>query len=344
MGLLSSVQGSAAKKPPRTFFYAREKWGKSSMASYAKKPIFFMTRGETGLLELLSAGSIKDTPHFPYDPIKPPTWPVLMQAIQELIKEPHDYSTFVIDTANGAETLCQDHVRMKFFENNQKKFANYGKGMEQCRILWGEFLAMLDQLREVRNVAPLMLAHTEVKKFDDPTADDSYDKYRPACNPKLWEITHKWADCICFGHFQPEVYEADNGKMKAKGQMNRVICFDQSPCWEAGNRYGITGQVLAMNGAQSAWEAFASRFDGRYNLNPLDGKPTAVKPDPVLFVQMMKFMENSKDMAELEPHYKAFWVSREKFTAEQIAEGNALKDRLKAKFAAEAAAKVSEPK
>ncbi|TXH09374.1 MAG: ATP-binding protein [Hyphomicrobiaceae bacterium] len=77
---------------------------------------------------------------------------------------------------------------------------------------------------------------------------------------------------------------------------------------------------------------------------PPSVNPPSVKPDHVLFGQMMKFMENSRDMAELEPHYKAFWTSREKFTAEQIAEGNALKDRLKAKFAAEAAAKVSEPK
>lgn len=257
MSLLSKVSTSASQLPSRVFLYAREKWGKSSLFAFAPKPIFFMTRGETGLVELIAGGRVPPTAHFAYDESDPPNWETLRAGVRELIREQHDYKTLIIDTANGAEILCQDHVRNTQFKGRQALFASYGKGNEACRPEWLALLQDLDELRAKRRMSVVMVAHTTVKKFDDPTQEEGYDKYRPACVDKLWDLTHKWADVICFGHFKAVTFEAEGGKTKAKNEVQRVLCFDPSPVWDAGNRYGLTGQLNVSGGAKAAFGAFA---------------------------------------------------------------------------------------
>ncbi len=255
--LLSRVTSTAAALPSRVFLYAREKWGKSSLFAHAPGAIFFMTRGETGLTELIAGNRVPPTNHFPYDESDPPSWATLRQAVKELIAEEHAHKALVIDTCNGAEILCQEHVRRNQFNNSHQKFSSYGKGWEACRIEWLALLQDLDTLRAKRKMSVVLLAHTKVKKFDDPTQDEGYDKYAPACQDKLWDLTHKWADIICFGHFEAETYETDSGKVKARAELRRVLCFDSSPMWEAGNRYGIAGKLNVGNGAKSGFAAFA---------------------------------------------------------------------------------------
>lgn len=256
-GLLSQVTSVAETLPSRVFLYAREKWGKSSLFAHAPGAIFFMSRGETGLLELIAGGRVPPTPHFPYQEQSPPTWRTLQQSIKALREEEHKYRFFVLDTCNGAEILCQEHVRNTAFKGSHAKFVSYGKGWEECRLEWLGLLQDLDALRSTRKMAIILLAHTQVKKFDDPTAEESYDKYKPACQDKLWDLTHRWSDIICFGHFKAQTYETEGGKTKARTAVSRILCFDQSPVWEAGNRYGITGELDVGNGAKNAFGAFA---------------------------------------------------------------------------------------
>lgn len=258
MSLLSRVTSTAHALPSRVFLYAREKWGKSSLFAHAPGAIFFMTRGETGLTELIAGGRVPPTAHFEYDEQHPPTWATLRQAVRELAAEEHPHKALVIDTCNGAEILCQEHVRKTQFGNDHKKFASYGKGWETCRVEWLALLQDLDALRSRRKMSVVFLAHTKVKKFDDPTQEEGYDKYQPACQEKLWDLTHKWADIICFGHFRAETYESDSGKLKARADLLRVLCFDPSPVWEAGNRYGIAGELNVGGGAKAGFAAFAA--------------------------------------------------------------------------------------
>lgn len=280
MGLLDRVVSRAESLPSRTFFYAREKWGKSSLFAYAPGVIYFMTPGETGLRELISAKRIPETPYFPYDDTCPPTWEMLRNAVAELIKVKHGYRFFALDTANGAETMCMDYVRREYFGDSQKAFAAYGKGMDTCKNEWHALLRDLDALRSLRKMGIVFLAHSRVKKFEDPTAREGWDKYQPACQDKLWEITHKWADIICFGHFKTQLVENDAGKMRAsENKARRIICFDQSPSWDAGNRYGITGELVANDGADKAFKAFAELVaKARGTGKPAD--PPASPPPP----------------------------------------------------------------
>ena len=288
MSLLEGVTSVAPRLPSRIFLYAREKWGKSSLFAHAKGVIFFMTRGETGLLELIDGGRVPPTPHFAYDErTGPPTWQSMQGAIHELIEKEHPYRLLVIDTANGAEVLCQEFVRQTQFRDSQKAFASYGKGWDACRMEWLGLRQDLDYLRTVRKMGIVLLAHTKVKKFDDPTQEEGYDKYSPACQEKLWDLTHQWADIIAFGHFQAVTYETDQGKTKARSDgVRRVICFDPSPTWDAGNRYGLSGILDVSGGAEEGFKKFEgairtarSAAVGNGNASP-SPPPTSSPPSP----------------------------------------------------------------
>ena len=65
--VLARVTRQAKPLPPRIVLYAAEKFGKTSWAAHAWKPIFLLTQGETGLLPLLETGRVPPVDHVPDD-------------------------------------------------------------------------------------------------------------------------------------------------------------------------------------------------------------------------------------------------------------------------------------
>jgi hypothetical protein len=252
MSLLSKVVSKAPALPPRIYLYAPEKWGKSSFAAHAPKPIFVMSQGETGLLTLIESGRVPETPHFPDDCT---SWPQLVEYVRALLNEDHSYESLVLDTSNGAERLLVAHVTKTEFGGKPEKFNSYGKGPEACIRHWQDFLMLLDSVRVKRRMLIVMLAHTKIKTVNNPTGEN-YDQLRPEGNDKLWPLTHKWADVIAAGAFDVYVKETEDGKAKATNGQNRQIYVSVSPAVVAGNRYGMTGVISCGQDAKTGWSNF----------------------------------------------------------------------------------------
>ncbi|VTR92791.1 Uncharacterized protein OS=Isosphaera pallida (strain ATCC 43644 / DSM 9630 / IS1B) GN=Isop_2440 PE=4 SV=1: AAA_24 [Gemmata massiliana] len=286
LSLLSQVTTAARRKPARVFLYAQEKWGKSSWAAHAPGAVFAMTRGEDGLLTLMNAGRVPPTPHFPQDFHR---WGLLRQATAALRDDEHEFKTFVVDTANGAARLCAESVCAEHFQNSWVQFDAYGKGYEVCLEQWIEWLADLDRLRSERLMSIILLAHTEVKGFKNPTGAD-YDRYAPDMPKKLWSVTHKWSDAILFGTFK--VHEAVTGtgkdkKVKGQGGSQRVLYAGESAAYLAGNRLGLPAEIGCGASAGEAWanfrnaaakaraEALAKEKEAKAAKEKGEGKPTS---------------------------------------------------------------------
>ena len=251
MGLLDRVTVEAPQQPARVYLYAAEKWGKTSFAAQAPKPIFLMTSGETGLLDLINFGQVGPTPHFPEDMR---TWPDVMDAVAALAAEPHEYQTLVIDTANGAERLLADHVlhqEFNGFMTGKSGYGSYGKGDQACIPHWSEFLRRLDRVRTQRRMSIVLLAHSKIKSVNNPEGED-YDQFRPEGIDKLWPLTHKWASVIAAGTFTVQVKDD-----KASGGRERVIRLRGSAAVVGGNRYGLPESIPCGPSPASAWGAFA---------------------------------------------------------------------------------------
>jgi hypothetical protein len=250
VSLLSKVTSDAPALPSRVVLYAPEKAGKTSFGCYAPKPIFLMTAGETGLLSLIESGQVPPTPHFPADFT---AWPRLLDAVEALIAEPHEYKTLVLDTGNGAEQLLLAYVcGLKPFDGDWNVFNCYGRGLAAAIPLWGQFLMRLDDLRTRRKMAVLFLHHSRVKAFQNPSGKD-WDQWKPEAVDKLWSLTHKWADVITFFGSKVTVTRDD----KAVGQESRYLRCAPSAAIVAGNRYGMPDEITAPAGAANLWSAFA---------------------------------------------------------------------------------------
>lgn len=268
MSILQSVTKTAKPLPPRIVMYAAEKFGKTSFASHSWNPIFFMTSGETGLIPLIESGRVPAVPHVPDDFRD---WPTLVNAIEELIRDKHDYRTLVLDTGNGAEKLCSQAVCSSAFDGDWSAYSSFGRGDALAVREWDRFLGMLDALRTRRRMAILILHHAKVKTFSDP-AGKSWDQWKPEAIEKLWGQTHKWADVILFGGFKVSVNKKDE---KAIGE-SRYLRSDASGAIVAGNRYGLPAEITSAPGAENLWKAFADAL-GKAKGN---GRQQEQKPAP----------------------------------------------------------------
>ena len=255
MGLLDRVTTKAPPLPSRVVMYAGEKAGKTSFACFAPNPLVLMTTGETGLLSLIDAGQVPPTAHLPPSDESPTgftTWDGLTSSVEAVLRDPHDFRTLVLDTANGAENMLTAAVCQRAFNGDWAEFNSYGRGMAACVPEWGDFLRLLDEVRVRRKMSILFLHHARVKSFQNPTGKD-WDQWKPEANDKFWSLTHKWADVITFFGSRVKVSKDD----KAYGQEERFLRCTPSAAIVAGNRYGMPDEITAPAGARNLWVAFA---------------------------------------------------------------------------------------
>jgi hypothetical protein len=272
---LADVTSSGAGLPNRCIFHGVEGVGKTSFGGCAPRPIFLMTKGETGLLTLIDAGQLPDTPHFP----ELNTWDQLLGAVETLAKDPHEYRTLVLDTLNGAERLCFEHVCDRDFSGNwgRSGFAAYGAGHELAATEWRRLLDALDGLRTKRRMSILALAHTKIGTFRNPEGTD-YDRYTVDLHGKTWGVTHKWADLVVFTNFVAHVDARSNdAKGKARGGSRRVLFTTHTAAHDAKNRHGLPDQIDGGSSASEAWANFTAALQAskKQQPAPADGQPAS---------------------------------------------------------------------
>jgi hypothetical protein len=256
---LASITSKGAGKPNRWVLHAVEGFGKTTLGAHFPKPIFFQSKGETGLETLIDNRRLGDVPHFP----ESQEWSELLSGLTALDREAHDFKTVVVDTINGAERMCQEHVCARDFNNNWIEFGAYGKGPEVALADWRVLLNKLDALRD-KGMGVVLLCHTRVKGFKNPTGAD-YDRYQPDMGDKAWGLTHKWADVVLFGNFETLVVGKNNSvvadsskKGKGMGGKQRVLYTVRDAAYDAKNRLGLPQEIALPDSPAEAWTAFSS--------------------------------------------------------------------------------------
>lgn len=176
----------------------------------------------------------------------------------------HDFKTVVIDTLNGAERLCHEHVCERDNGGSWESFLAYGKGPEIALADWRVFLNKCDDLRSARKMMVFFLIHTKVKPFKNPTGAD-YDRYQPDMNDKTWGLSHKWADVVLFGNFSVTVTGQNmkeivdtSKKGKGLGGKQRVIYTERDAAYDAKNRLGLPPEIDMGDSATDGWLNFSA--------------------------------------------------------------------------------------
>ena len=128
--MLNIVTG-VEKTPIKICIYGAEGVGKTSLAANMPEPLFIDTEGGTSRLNVRR--------------IKCTAWDELISIVKEVIANPTVCMTFVLDTADWAESLCVDFICNKYRIANIEDFG-YGKGYTYLAEEFGEFFKLLNKL------------------------------------------------------------------------------------------------------------------------------------------------------------------------------------------------------
>jgi len=232
---LASLRTTAVNKPPRIVLHGTHGVGKSTFASQAPNPVFIQT--EDGL-DALNVTAFPKANH--YDEV--------MEAIGSLASEPHDFGTIVLDTADWMETL----IHKKVAENSKVRSIEdigFGKGYVFALDIWNEVLRAFDYLRNEKNMQVIFLAHTQIKRFDDPLTD-SYDRYMLDMHKASAATISEWCDLLLFANYDVYTTQNDVGfnqkKTKAVGSGRRALHTTERPGWVAKTRWFLP-ETIDMN-------------------------------------------------------------------------------------------------
>lgn len=225
---LASLKKTGTARPPRIVLYGTHGIGKSTFAAQAPNPVFIQT--EEGL-DAVSATAFPLCQSF--DDI--------LECIGVLASESHDFQTVVLDSADWAEQLIQKRVAQ---DNNVKTIdaIGYGRGYKAAADYWRQLLDGFDHLRTDKNMQVILLAHSQVRRFDDPLADP-YDRYQLDLHHGSASLVSEWCDIMMFANQQYSTVKSDVGfnqkVTRAVGTGNRVLYTQERPGWQAKSRWPL---------------------------------------------------------------------------------------------------------
>jgi AAA domain len=235
--LASIMTENDAPPPERIVVYGVEGVGKTSFGANAPKPIFVQT--EDGLR------AFRSTPKFPLCR----TYGEVMDAFRVLAEEEHDYETVVLDSADWLEHLIMDQVARDVgidkYNSNHKDLA-FGRGNRAIADYWRAVLDTLDYLNSERGMRVIILAHSKVQRYDDPTTD-AYDRYQLDLTKESSALISEWCDVLAFANYQISVKEETvgiNGKKKrGLSSGDRFLFTQERPAYKAKARWAIPDKL-----------------------------------------------------------------------------------------------------
>ena len=228
---LADIKTKATLKPPRILIHGKPGVGKTTIASEFPEPIFLMTEDGLGVIDVAHTDLLKN-----YDDI--------IEILKSLLAGDHKYKTLVIDSLDHLEPIIFDKTcKVEGFKDINEP--GYGKGFSLSLKYTREIIDLLNQLREQKGMIICMLAHSVIKRFEDPTSE-AYDRYEIKLNAKHGFLYLEVSDIVGFADFKTgTVVEKSRGgeRTRAVSTGQRVLHVEERPAFLAKNRYSLPAEL-----------------------------------------------------------------------------------------------------
>lgn len=245
-------------KPPRILIYGPQKIGKSSFGALADRPIFIQT--EDGLdainVDCFPLTTLTDNGGQGFKGV--------MNNLESLLKEPHDFGTVVIDSLDWFEPMVWEQACRETGKGHIEEIGGgYGKGFSYALDLWREYITALEKLREERGMTIIQIAHAQIRKFENPETD-IYDRYEIKLHKSAGSLMMEHSDIIIFANYYVGVKKEEKtmskeGRKRAVGTGERILYTEERPAFMAGNRYSLPSEIaFDVNGEY--WSTIASKI------------------------------------------------------------------------------------
>lgn len=221
--------------------YGQEGIGKSTFGASAPAPIFIQT--EDGLGEI-------DCHKFPLAK----TFDEVIAELTALRDEEHNYRTVVIDSLDWLERMVFDEVCKEYgVKSIEKADGGYGKGYVHALVYWRKVLTLLDELRDERGMASILLAHAKIERFEAPDYN-AYDRYTPRLHRNAVNLISEWADAEMFATQRMRISKDGENRVIASpigaDGGERILRTIGIPACSAKNRFGLPCEIPL------SWDAF----------------------------------------------------------------------------------------
>jgi DNA polymerase III delta prime subunit len=232
MGYLDQIKEGKMKEPLFILIYGVPGVGKTTLASEAPKPLFLGDANESSLFNVsrLESKSFQD----------------LKSTLQEILDSKELlFKTLILDNLGWLEPLIWKSVCK---EENKKTIDDigYGRGYKKAVSFHDEVITILKEIRQKHRVNVVVLAHSKVKTFQDPTIQAAYDQYQMSVNEEVSNVWIRSVDAVLFMNY--EVLKKDDKDKFAQGEGIRFMYTQERPSFKAKNRFGLPFRMVIPMG------------------------------------------------------------------------------------------------